>query len=283
MLLRLLYVFITCVTVALSPALFCPAFADEDGFDVVDEESYDDLGDTENSAFMYSESAGDNDSDLSETTDIVLNDSASSIDVSNFDIAGIMLGMSFEDVYNLYHDQGNLYSPRKRNSLVYTIPQDWKYNLDYECRQSGVVQPSKLEKCIRGLARSRGLLYVAEIHLERAKTGETIDVYLTSNATDNVVYRIVYNNDADDKEGENEKFGDQREKKLLVFWKNVIKKYGSPNSGQDTWATSTNSYDPKMIAYYGALELIDENRHAMDEALAAQQSRENFRAKPYAF
>ena len=38
-----------------------------------------------------------------------------------------------------------------------------------------------------------------------------------------------------------------------------------------------------MIAYYGALELVDEGRHAVDAATAAKQSRENFQAKPYAF
>jgi len=38
-----------------------------------------------------------------------------------------------------------------------------------------------------------------------------------------------------------------------------------------------------MVAYYDSLELVDEGRHAMDAANAAQQSRDNFRAKPYAF
>jgi hypothetical protein len=279
------YIFIACLISFGTPISFQPAFAADDSFDVLgdDEEIYDEDDGFVNAGDEISFSDSGSDDALTGASNLTLNEGSGLVNVGGFDIAGIMLGMSFDDVHNLYYDNASLYTPRKRNSLVYTIPQDWKYNLDYECRQAGIVQPNKLDKCIRGLARKRGLLYVSEIHLERVKTGETVDVYLTSNATDNVVYRVVYTNDADKKEGTNPKFDDQREKKILSFWKTVIKKYGAPNSGQDTWITSTNSYDPKMTAYFGALELVDEGRHAMDAATAAKQSRENFRAKPYAF
>lgn len=282
MLLKPWYIFVACLFAFGTPMAVQSTMADDDTFELFgdDSDGEDEFTDADNTDFMY---ADDDTTDVMESGNVSLNDGAGLVNVGGFDIAGIMLGMTFEDVYNLYHEGNSLYAPRKKNSLIYTIPQDWKYNLDYECRQAGVVQPNKLDKCVRALARNRGLLYVSEIHLERIKTGETVDVYLTSNATDNVVYRVMYKNDADDTEGQNPKFADQREKKILAFWRTVIKKYGTPNSGQDTWITSTNSYDPKMTAYYGALELVDEGRRAMDAARAAQQSRENFRAKPYAF
>lgn len=284
MLLRRLCIFVFSLFMCLNTQCVYAVDGD-DGFGFMEDAEYEDyeaddeFTDEDNTDIMYSDSTDTE----SAPEDVSLNDGAGLLNVAGFDIAGIMLGMSFDDVYNLYHEQSNLYSLRKRNSLVYTIPQDWKNNLDYECRLQGVIQPNKLDKCIRSLARNRGLMYVSEMHLERRKTGETIDVYLTSNATDNVVYRIVYTNDVDKLEGASPKFEDQREKKILAFWKNVIKKYGSPNSGQDKWITSTNTYDPKMTAYYGSLDLVDDGRRAMDEANSAQQSRENFRAKPYAF
>ena len=40
--------------------------------------------------------------------------------VSTFDIAGIMLGMSFDDVQTLFMRNKGLYSPRKKNSIIYT-------------------------------------------------------------------------------------------------------------------------------------------------------------------
>lgn len=217
------------------------------------------------------------------TMDVELNSDAELASVGAFDIAGIMLGMSFDDVYTLFFKQNGLYAPRDRDGIIYTIHPRWKHNLDYECRNQGIVIPSELEKCINSLARNRGLLYVSQVHLQRENTGETITVYFTSNATDNVVYRVVYNNDVNEIEGDAEKFATQREGKILAFWQHVLDKYGSPNSGTDHWISSTNSYDPMLIAYYGALDLIDKGRNATDQVKNIQTARENFQAKPYAF
>ncbi len=214
---------------------------------------------------------------------IMMNDDASGLAVSSFDIAGIMLGMSFDDVHTLFFKDYGLYAPRQHNSIIYTMSNDWKYNLDYECRQNGTVIPAELERCINSLARNRGLLYASELHLVRENTGETIDVFFTSNATDNRVWRVVYNNDVNELPGDAEKFADQRQKKILYFWQSVLDKYGAPNSGTDKWVTSDNSYDPMMTAYYGSLDLVDMGRYSTDAAQNVQQSRENFRAKSYAF
>lgn len=216
-------------------------------------------------------------------TPVSLNMDADVASVSKFDIAGIMLGMPFEDIQTLFFKTKGLYAPRKKNSIIYTIHKDWKYNLDYECRQQGIVVPKELENCINTLARNRGLLYASELHLVRETTGETITVYFTSNATDNLVWRVVYTNDVNELEGGAEKFENQRQKKILAFWQNVLDKYGAPNSGADKWLTTSNPYDPMMTAYYGSLDLVDQGRFASDEAKNVQQARENFRAKPYAF
>lgn len=216
------------------------------------------------------------------TTSVNINVGATPVAVESFDIAGVMLGMSFDDVYTLFVN-GGLYAPRANDAIVYTIAPDWRYNLDYECRQSGIFVPDQLEQCIRTTAQNRGLMYASEYHLTRDLTGETIDVYFTSNATDNRVWRIEYNNDVDEIEGDAEKFENQRQKKILTFWSGVIDKYGTPNSGSDKWLSSNNSYDPMMTAYYGALELIDNGRYASDAAKNVNDARENFPSKPYAF
>lgn len=229
--------------------------------------------------FIITDSA---DADLT-TSAITMNADAEPVDVSNFDIAGIILGTPFENVESLFFKNNGLYAPRSKNAIIYTINKDWKYNLDYECRLQGIVAPAELEQCINTLAKNRGLLYASEVHLIRENTGETITVYFTSNATDNLVWKIAYNNDVNEIEGDHEKFENQREKKILVFWQNVLDKYGAPNSGTDKWITTTNPYDPIMTAYYGALELVDLGRYSSDEAKNIQQARENFKAKSYAF
>ena len=94
---------------------------------------------------------------------------------------------------------------------------------------------------------------------------------------------MVYKNDVDELEGSAEKFENQRQKKILAFWQNVLDKYGAPNSGTDKWITTSNAYDPMMTAYYGALDLVDQGRNASDQAKNINDARENFKAKPYAF
>lgn len=225
----------------------------------------------------------EDDNDDINPENISLNYGAGVLDIKHFDIAGIMLGMNYDEIYNLFFNNSGLYAPRKKDSIVYTMDKEWKYNLDYECRRNNIFIPEKLEKCIYSLAKSRGLLYVSEIHLERSFTGETIDVYFTSNATDNVVWKVVYNNDADKVDGTKEIFENIREKKILSFWQGVIDKYGVPNSGEDKWISSENAYDPMMQAYYGQLVLIDNGLNATDVAINIQKARENFQAKPYAF
>jgi len=214
---------------------------------------------------------------------LVLNDGVGYYPISNFDISGVYLDMPFEDVQTLFFKRKSLYSPRKKNSIIFTLTSDWRVNLDYECTQQGIYVPSELEKCILSAARKRGLLYPAELHLVRESTGETIDIYFTSNATENVVWRVVYKNDVNDMPGSAEKFSQQRDNKIMVFWQEVVEKYGQPNSGNDKWVSSTNSFDPMLTAYYGMLELTDQGIMATDTAKNASDARENFRAKPYAF
>ena len=239
---------------------------------------------SETDPFAYENFAiSDNPSPDLTTESVFLNPDADVANVGGFDIADIMLGMTFDDVYTQVVDFGNLYSLREKNAVVYNIQKDWKANLDYECRQQGIIVPTELEKCINSLAQNRGLLYASEMHLVRENTGETIVVYFTSNATDNVVWRVVYNNDANVQDGAGDKFAKQRENKILFFWQNVLEKYGAPNSGSDKWISSTNAYDPMMTAYYGALDLVDNGRNATDYAKNIQYARENFAVKPYAF
>lgn len=224
----------------------------------------------------------DADSDMT-MEQVALNPGAGVVNVKQFDIAGVMLGMNYDQVNDLFFNGYGLYAPRTKNSVVYTINKEWKYNLDYECRQNNVFVPDQLEKCINSLAKNRGLLYVSEIHVERAFTGETVDVYFTSNATDNIVWKVVYSNDVDKMDGDSEKFANQREKKILAFWQGVVDKYGVPNSDEDKWISSENAYDPMMQAFYGQLVLQDKGLDATDSSENIQGARENFQAKPYAF
>ena len=268
---KILFLLSLCTLVFTPGISFADEYEDDYLYDLGNDNTFDDM------TFSNQEEQDIN------LENVYLNSGAGFVGVKDFDIAGIMLGMNYDEINNLFFADGGLYAPRKKNSIVYNINNDWKYNLDYECRQNNIFVPEQLEKCIYSLARNRGLLYVSEIHLERTFTGETIDIYLTSNATDNIVWKIVYNNDVNDRDGDSEKFANQREKKILAFWQGVLDKYGVPNSDEDKWISSENAYDPMLRAYYGQLVLVDNGLNATDSAKNIQAARENFQAKPYAF
>lgn len=253
------------------PALMAAGAYADDYEDYGEEE---DLGD-------YAIDVNDNENEC-RMESVAINDDAEPVAVGGFDIAGIMLGMNFDQAQMTARETG-LYTNRAKNSVVYSIHKDWKYSLDYECRQQKIYAPEKLERCINSLARKRGVLYAAELHLVRETTGETIDVYFTSNATDNVVWKIVYKNDVDVEEGDAEKFSNQKNKKIMKWWQSVLDKYGAPNAGNDKWASSDNAYDPLMTAYYGELDMVDCGIYGQDDTINVQQSEDNFMVKPYAF
>ncbi|MDR0319832.1 MAG: hypothetical protein LBH81_03810 [Rickettsiales bacterium] len=212
-----------------------------------------------------------------------LNPNSSFASVGDFDISGIMLGMSFESARVLFFREAAIYSPAAKNAIVYSIPREWRFNLDYECRRQKIFAPRDLESCINTAAKKRGFLYPSEMRLERPSTGESITVYFTSNATDNVVWKISYSNDVNKLPGAAEKFENQRDKKILAFWQMILEKYGPPNSGNDIWASSDNPADPFMTAGYGELGLIDIGLRSLDDIENNDDSRERFRAKPYSF
>jgi len=204
-------------------------------------------------------------------------------DVMSFDIAGIMLGQDFATVYRTFRDTPQLYQFRARNPVVFSISRDWKVNLDYECRRNRVFAPMALSNCINAIARERGLLYAAQLHLERPATGETITVHFTSNATGNVVWRVIYENDVDNIPGDAEIFHWQRESRVFVWWNAVVEKFGMPNSGNDRWISSSSTFEPMMTVFYGRLDLTDLGLNAYDVSLNFQSARDNFPALPYFF
>jgi hypothetical protein len=271
---HLLIVFCMIFSVMVSPA-FAPT---DDEFDYTGFTEDEELDTFDNYTIEISD-----DADIAcRVANVSINSGDKPAAVQNFDIAGIMLGMTFEEAQMIARENG-LYINRPKDSVVYSMHSDWKYSLDYECRRNGVYAPAKLEACINSLARNRGVMYAAELHLVRNVTGETIDVYFTSNATNNVVWKIVYKNDVDEVEGDAEKFANQRDKKIWAWWQNVLDKYGNPNSDTDKWVSSDNAFDPMMTAYYGELELVDCGRQAEDSAINIQSATDNFAAKSYAF
>lgn len=200
--------------------------------------------------------------------------------VSYYDIAGIMLGMTFKDIKNKTLPKNGYTVTEKEMG----IPKLIKYNYDFECRESGVIGKDSLKSCIQGKGKKNDTLKVEKIKLVRDEGKEEITVYFTSVFTGNIAYKIVYKNNANEKLGSGDNFEYQRQEKLRSFWAMVISKYEQPNVPPNKWMEFLGDESgPVLEASYGVLVLRDLGLKQTDEIEVKNMAKELFKGEDYYF
>ena len=106
---------------------------------------------------------------------------------SVFDIAGVMLRMSLDQTERTLQNRGF----RKVNAR-FQIPNFIKWRNEESCRNEGVVGYERLEACVIDKAKKDGHQYLQYLKYVKYDTKEEMEVYFTSNFTENKVYKIVY-------------------------------------------------------------------------------------------
>jgi len=200
--------------------------------------------------------------------------------VQAFDIAGITLGATHKYVMEDWLTETE-YKLMKSETK---IPDYFEYNYNYECRRAGNKTPMAIETCIKMYAGKNKKEYVHQMNLKRLKTGEEIEIYFTSNETENVVYKIKYKNDVNELEGIGVAYQYQKQEKIRNFWAATLEKYGQPNLGQQVWASDpTDEKKPVLRAYYGQLVLEHLELFESDIAKSQTEAQLKFKTKKYSF
>ncbi len=170
---------------------------------------------------------------------------------SVFDVAGVMLRM------NLYQAERTLQKRgfRKINAR-FQIPNFIKWRNEEACRREGVVGYERLEACVIDKAKEDGYEYMEYLKYAKFDSKEEIEVYFTSNFTDNKVYKIVYRSRIATITGNSPKAIYIRNIKVYDFWKKINQKYGQPdNKTTVTWGLGGDK--PYLKADTGYLLLED--------------------------
>lgn len=205
--------------------------------------------------------------------------------VQVFDIAGVILGSSYQYVVEDAVKQSG-YKIEKEDTRY---PKFFEYNYNYECRKSKEQTPTQIQKCTRDMAAQNKQIYTNYMKLVKDSTGEEVELYFTSNQTENVVYQIIYQNDADKIEGIGEAYDYQRQEKLRRFLLKVYDKFGNPNivdteNASQIWASDpSNPKKPTMRIYYGKIVIEDLSLFEQDELLSKEMAQKTFKAKDYDF
>jgi len=170
---------------------------------------------------------------------------------SVFDISGVMLRMTLPQVEEAL-------KIRKFTKVAekFEIPNFIKWRNEEKCRNNGVVGYERLNSCVVTLSKKDGHQYPETVKFARFDTKEEIIVKLTSNFSNNKVYRIYYNSLSPSITGNSAKATYLRNIKVYDFWKKINQKYGTPdNKDEVVWGLGGNK--PYLKASSGKLLLDD--------------------------
>ena len=177
---------------------------------------------------------------------------------SVFDISGIMLRMSLEQVDETMKKKGFRKVFQKLD-----IPNFIRWRNEETCRNQGVVGYERLESCVADMAKRDKHQYVSQGKYAKFNTKEEITVRFTSNFTNNKVYKIIYKSMASTIQGNSPKAIYLRNVKIYDFWKKVNHKYGAPDDKDNVvWGLGGNK--PYMQASTGLLVLEDPMLRELD-------------------
>ncbi|MBQ9235373.1 MAG: hypothetical protein IJ184_02790 [Alphaproteobacteria bacterium] len=194
-----------------------------------------------------------------------------------FDIAGVMLKMSVQQVEDVMRNRGF-----KRINARFQIPNFIKWRNEESCRATGIVGYERNQACVVQKAKKEGFEYIQYLKYAKFDTKEQMEVYFTSNFTDNRVYMIEYRSTIAGITGNSPKATYIRNLKIYDFWRRINRKYGPPdNKEMVTWGLGSSK--PFMQASTGYLKLKDAMFLEMDYTKMSREDQKFIQSDFYNF
>ena len=196
---------------------------------------------------------------------------------SVFDIAGIMLRMNVAQVEDVMRNRGF-----KKINARYQIPNFIKWRNEETCRMSGIVGYERTQACIIKKAKEDGYEYVQYLKFAKFESKEEMEVYFTSNFTENKVYKIEYRSTIAGINGNSPKAIYIRNLKVYDFWRRINRKYGAPDDkSMVIWGLGGNK--PYLKAATGQLKLEDPMFVEMDYTRMSREDQKFIHSDFYNF
>ena len=148
----------------------------------------------------------------------------SDTNVLDFDIAGVQLKMSPEEVIQKAEESG--FSIKLKDWKI-PDPNEWKYHR--QCLQQMFFAHGSKKKCIKDAAQYDNKEYINRLVFENKSRKETLSVEFTSTFTGNQAYRVRYVNKGNHSLGTTEEARYLKVKRRRDFLETLIKKYGPPD------------------------------------------------------
>ena len=196
---------------------------------------------------------------------------------SVFDISGVMLRMSLQQVDDIMKNRGF-----RKIMQKYQIPNFIKWRNEEYCRGTGVVGYERTQACIVQKAKKDNHQYVQTTKYAKFDTKEEIEVTFTSNFTENKVYKVEYTSQASNITGNSQKAIYLRNIKIYDFWKKINQKYGKPDDKEAViWGLGGNK--PYLKAKTGWLRLEDPMLRELDYTRMSREDQRYMNTDLYNF
>lgn len=196
---------------------------------------------------------------------------------SVFDISGVMLRMNILQAEEVLRKKGF-----KKINQAMEIPNFIKWRNEEKCRQTGVVGYERLANCVVKLSQKDNYQYIENAQYTKYDTGEEVHVFMTSNFTNNKIYRIMYKSISANIKGNSQKSLYLRNIKIYDFWRKINQKYGAPDNKEDiTWGLGENK--PYLKAATGFLVLEDPMLKELDWTRMSREDQKFLNTDLYTF
>ena len=206
-------------------------------------------------------------------------------DVRGFEISGLALGMTPDEVVDIMYENGF-----KRTDIRYGIPMFRSAFYEQNCRDRRVHILDEVRKCIERQADRDDVKYVSSMTFKKPATKEYIRVLFTSYATDNQVFKIYYESEGDNSLTMTQRNLAKQLRRKDMFWRMMFENYGLPDDSElIVWGDPDSAYMQAVMtgSSYNAYIVLEDKNIQDDDYFAAEDEkdflnyRQQFTFAPY--
>lgn len=203
-------------------------------------------------------------------------------DVRGFEVAGIALGMTPDEVVETAKMMGY-----KRTDVRYGIPMYRSAFYEQNCRDRRIHALTEVRECIEKQADRDRVKYVSSMTFAKPKTKEYVRVLFTTYATDNQAFKIYYESEGDNSLTMTQRNLAKQLRRKDMFWRMMFENYGLPDDSElILWGDPNKAYMQAVMtgSAYNAYIVLEDKEIQDEDYFVAEDEREflNYR-NPFTF
>ena len=138
------------------------------------------------------------------------------------------------------------------------------------------------QNCLIEQAKADEVYYISSITMKRPQTAEYMQVLFSTPATDNVSYKIYYENKGDNSLNYTRQNVEKKMRRRDAFWNMMYETYGQPDDAENMiWGNPQEAYMQAMMqgSAYNAYIVLENKAISDEDYVAATEQAKELRYK----